>query len=66
MNDEIWFTKAGWASVAVNAVVIVIVLMVIIFLIPVYPVIVRDGHSLSDALYPHLCILNMHCFFGEY
>jgi hypothetical protein len=25
MNDKIWFTKASWASVAVNAIVMLIV-----------------------------------------
>jgi hypothetical protein len=66
MNDKIWFTKAGWASVAVNATVIVIILCLIIFLIPVYTVIVGDVHSLSNALYTQLYIFNLHCFLGKY
>jgi hypothetical protein len=66
MNNDTCLKNVGWTSVAVNAIVMLIVLMVIIFCIPVYAVIVKDGHSLSNALYPQVRMFNMHCFFGEY
>ena len=51
----IWFKKWSWLYLPLHPIGILITLLAILFLLPVYSVIIGNGHSVSDDLY-HLFV----------
>ena len=49
--NNIWFKKAGWLYVPVNAMGFIVTILAIAFMVPVITAITRNGHSVSDDLY---------------
>ncbi|MEO6229942.1 MAG: hypothetical protein ABJB11_02420 [Ferruginibacter sp.] len=47
----IWFRKAGWLYLPVDAMGYLVTLMAVIFMVPIIMAIVQNGHSVSDDLY---------------
>lgn len=47
----IWFKRLGIFYIPIHFMGFIITLLTIIFLMPVYMVIIKNGHSISDDLY---------------
>ncbi|MGN6163679.1 MAG: hypothetical protein ACTHOF_03985 [Flavisolibacter sp.] len=47
----IWFKRLGLFYIPTHFMGFIITLLAIIFLMPVYMVIIKNGHSISDDLY---------------
>lgn len=43
-----WFKPFGWIYIPVHIMGTLVTILAIIFLVPVYIIIVRNGHSVSD------------------
>jgi hypothetical protein len=55
MNTTIWFKRSRWIYLPTHVMGVLVTLMAIVFLWPVYTMILRNGHSVSDDLY-HLFV----------
>lgn len=47
----LWFRRSGWFYIPVHPAGYVITILAVVFLLPIYTVIIRNGHSVSDDLY---------------
>lgn len=55
MQSAPWFKNIGWFYIPVHIMGIMVTGLAIAFLVPVYTMILRTGHSVSDDLY-HLFV----------
>jgi hypothetical protein len=60
-----WFRRYGRVYAPLCMVSIIITLLAIVFLIPIFTAITCNGHSVSDDLYPHVCLYYLQCFLAE-
>jgi hypothetical protein len=48
---QLWFKRMGWGYLPVHLMGVVVTLLAIAFMIPVCIAVLRNTHSVSDALY---------------